>query len=124
MVGQISTQLLTGTAFAIDIAQPRRKTRGVTFALFKVGLLVLGICLLVMFLVPTPSGPFSAVYGPATAFHAVRTARRIFRAMAPSLKCATTTATAALPGFTALLHSMFTFTPEQNTPSDCSVLRC
>ena len=113
-----------GRASRIDNAQYGRKTREVSFALFKVGPLVLGICILAMLLMPTPCGPFSAVHGPATTFRAIRAASRILFAMATCLKCAAAYRVVALSGFIVVFDSVFRFTLSEEPPPVSSVLRC
>lgn len=113
-----------GKASRIDIAPYERKTREVSFLLFKVGPVILAICILAMFLMPTPCGPFSAVHGPATAFRSMRAASRILSAMATCLKSVTAFRVVAFYGFIVLFDLGFRFTLGEDSGSVSSVLRC
>lgn len=112
-----------GRASRIDNAHYGRKTREVSFVLFKVGPLILGICILAMLLIPTSTGPFSAVHGPATTFVAIRAASRILFAMATYLKCASAFRVVALSGFIIVFESMSRFTLGEEPAPVSSVLR-
>ena len=111
-------------ASRIDIALYGRNTREVSFILFKVGPVILAICILAMFLIPAPYGPFSAVHGPATAFRSVRAASQILSAPAGCLKSATGFLMVALAGFIVLFDSGFRFTLGEDARPVSSVLRC
>jgi hypothetical protein len=113
-----------GTALRIDIVPPGRKTRKVSFVLFKIGPLILGICVLAMFLVPTPVGPFSSVYGPATAFRAAHAAGGIFRGMATCLKGSFVIGIGASSRCIGPFESVVTFAFGQDVFPVSSVLRC
>ena len=62
----------------IDNTKARRKTKRVTLSLLRASSLLVILFVLLLFLFPVATGPYSACHGPATAMRASRAAKFIF----------------------------------------------